>query len=182
MMQKIIQRTPNVIIGECLVNLASENEYLEPFSFILECGANPNTQDKEGYTALGRAKGNGCGQIIAYLTKSDKELSPKLVKAIEEGIQKFFIEHGNKPVAVFAIEDGILSFGLEGEDPNNSGSWKYQGFYELPEEAFDLDVYEAGEINPDSFNQILDNLNQKGIFNKLNKTENFKYLFLRHIH
>ncbi|WP_061227276.1 ankyrin repeat domain-containing protein [Leptospira interrogans] len=182
MMRKIIQRTPNVIIGECLVNLASQNEYLEPFSFILECGANPNTQDKEGYTALGRAKGNGCGQIIAYLTKSDKELSPKLVKAIEEGIQKFSIEHGNKPVAIFAIEDGILSFGLKGEDPNNSGSWKYQGFYELPEEAFDLDVYEAGEINPDSFNQILDNLNQKGIFNKLNKTENFKYLFLRHIH
>ncbi len=113
MMQKIIQRTPNVIIGECLVNLVSENEYLEPFSFILECGANPNTQDKEGYTALGRAKGNGCGQIIAYLTKSDKELPSKLVKAIEEGIQKFSIEHGNKPVAVFAIEDGILSFGLK---------------------------------------------------------------------
>lgn len=78
MMQKIIQRTPNVIIGECFVNLASENEYLEPFSFILECGANPNTQDKEGYTALGRAKGNGCGQIIAYLTKATKNFHQNL--------------------------------------------------------------------------------------------------------
>ncbi|WP_016762083.1 ankyrin repeat domain-containing protein [Leptospira kirschneri] len=182
MMQKIIQRTPNVIIGECLVNLASENEYLEPFSFILECGANPNTPNQEGYTALGKAKGNGCGKIVAYLKKRDKVFSPKLVKAIEEGIQKFSIEHGDKPVAVFAIEDGTLSFGLEGEDPNNSGSWKYQGFYEFPEEAFDLDFYEAGEISSDLFNQILDNLNQRGIFDKLNKTVNFKYLFLEHIH
>ncbi|EMN00628.1 ankyrin repeat domain-containing protein [Leptospira noguchii] len=182
MMQKIIQRTPNTIIGECLVNLASENEYLEPFSFILECGANPNTQNKEGYTALGRAKGNGCGKIVTYLTKSDEGLSPKLAKAIEEGIQKFSLEHGDKTVTVLAIEDGTLSFGLDGEDPNNSGSWKYQGFYEFSEEVFDLDAYEAGKIDPDSFNQILDNLNQKGIFNKLNKTENFKYLFLGHIY
>ncbi|UOG33433.1 ankyrin repeat domain-containing protein [Leptospira noguchii] len=182
MMQKIIQRTPNAIIGECLVNLASENEYLEPFSFILECGANPNTQNKEGYTALGRAKGNGCGKIITYLTKSDKGLSPKLAKAIEEGIQKFSLEHGDKTVTILAIEDGTLSFGLDGEDPNNSGSWKYQGFYEFSEEVFDLDAYEAGKIDPDSFNQILDNLNQRGIFNKLNKTENFKYLFLGHIY
>ncbi|WP_061246959.1 ankyrin repeat domain-containing protein [Leptospira noguchii] len=182
MMQKIIQRTPNTIIGECLVNLASENEYLEPFSFILECGANPNTQNKEGYTALGRAKGNGCGKIVTYLTKSNEGLSPKLAKAIEEGIQKFSLEHGDKTVTILAIEDGTLSFGLDGEDPNNSGSWKYQGFYEFSEEVFDLGAYETGKIDPDSFNEILDNLNQKGIFNNLNKTENFKYLFLGHIY
>ncbi|EMJ94215.1 ankyrin repeat protein [Leptospira alstonii serovar Pingchang str. 80-412] len=80
-MQKIVQRTHKTILGECLVYLASENHYLEPFRFLLECGADPNTQNREGYTALGRAKGNGCRLIVDYLNGNDENknsLNPHL--------------------------------------------------------------------------------------------------------
>ncbi|MBM9501663.1 ankyrin repeat domain-containing protein [Leptospira sp. 201903071] len=184
LMRKIIQKTPNPVLGECLVRLASENEYIEPFRFLLECGADPNTKNWEGYTALGRAKGNGCGKTVAYLMekKEHPSLPKKLVTAIEAGIQKFSLEHADKTVAVFAVEDGVLSFAIEGENLDQSGSWKYQGYYEIPEESFDRDAYENGDISPDVFREMLEDLNRRGVFETLNRSGNFKYLFLEHVY
>ncbi|EMY78933.1 hypothetical protein LEP1GSC060_0860 [Leptospira weilii serovar Ranarum str. ICFT] len=131
---------------------------------------------------MGRAKGNGCRRIVDYLNGSEGNknfLNSQLKVTIEKAIHDFSLQHPEEKISIVAIENGTLSIALDGENPVNSGSWKYQGFYEFPEEHFDFDACEEGLLDSE-LKALLKDLDERGIFDPLNKTSDFRYQLIEH--